>query len=672
MAWQNIDMRASHRLSYGLSLGLLASLLAGPTPLGASTPAQQQRGPQLLINGCDDSKFPTLVCTVTPLNPAGVPLKDLPKEAFEVFDGETKLDKVEALSQVNPKANVSYMLVVDFGMINRLNLPTLKDASKEMLQLVTESDRVAMIGINGPINPDLNRIDPSKESGFVEGNRRNDIINIITQLVAVPSTPLYDVVYKAVELTRRESKVGQRAVLVFSDGKDVKSSIYGADDSVALARSNLVPVFTIGIGGSLDENYLSRLATNTDGEYIRADVSGIRSKFQDIQATLKTQYLLTFQIKADDAKTRKIKVRVNTKSGTAEAAADYAPKNVATVGPPALDIAVRVNGNPAGATIPALPSNAQVEIEVTPKNISASRVDFTLNNQRTPVEKAPFVFKFQASFAPSSQNELKIQVITDPAKPDPALARTIAFNMQNAPVAPSTTVSCNDWACRISNNLLTIAGAALVLIGLFTVLAIILLRKRKPKPAAAPAAEAGMTFLGGSTNMNYGSGSAVSGGTVVIRDAGSTDMGNAGSTNLGTGVGASASGAGPSTQVWRDSGDGEGPKTMVYRPGKAIFEVIAGPSQGLRYELGKPGEDMVMLGRKLSSGTSPAQIKIDSPYVSRQHANFIIEEDAVYIEDLGSSSGTRVNGTRITQRTLLNFGDTIEIADMKAELKKVK
>ena len=487
----------------------------------------------------------------------------------------------------------------------------------------------------------------------------------------VDKTPLYDVVYKAIELTRRESKVGQRAVLVFSDGKDVKSSIYGADDSVALGRSNLVPVFTIGIGSALDENYLSRLATNTDGEYIRAAVNGIRQKFQEIQSTLKTQYVLTLNTKADDAKPRKLKIKLNTKSGADEKTFDYAPKGaVAPAGPAALDIAIRVNGAPVGSNMPVLQRDAKVAVEVTPKNVTPARIDFLLDNQPNPRDKAPYVFEFTASYAAGSKHELKIQAVTDPAKPDPALTRTITIDMQSGPTATTqVTPPCNDIVCWISNNLWTIIGIALVLVGLITVLAIILLRKHKPVPAPenAGGVNADMAFLGGDTitDSSASSSNGGGGGTVVIRERGST--------NLSSGVGMSNV-ANPSTQVWKDgsAGGAEGPKTMVYRPGKAIFEILSGPSQGLRYEMGKPGEDMVMIGRKLSTGTSSAQIKVDSPYVSRQHANFIIEGDAVYIEDLNSSSGTKVNGVRISQRTLLAFGDIIEIADMRAELKRVK
>jgi len=648
--------------------------------------AQQQRGPILIIHDCDSTKQPSVACTITPLNPAGVPLTGLGKDSFEVFDGDTKIDKFEVKALVNPKVSVSYMLVVDFGMMQRdstKTLNTLKNESTAILQSIVDNDRVAMIGINNQINQNgdsktkyFDNINPETESDFINGLNRNNIINIISQLKSVRETPLYDPIYKATKLTINESKIGQRAVIVLSDGKDRSCNncnIFKQDETVTLGSANLVPIFTIGVGieNDLDEKYLLRLATSTDGQYIRADINSVRQKFQEIQNTLKTQYVLTLETKTDNAKAGKLKIRVNTKSGPDEKTFDYAPKGaVAPAGPAALDIAIRVNGAPVGSNMPILPRDAKVAVEVTPKNVTPARIDFLLDNQPNPRDKAPYVFEFTASYAAGSKHELKIQAVTDPAKPDPALTRTITIDMQSGPTATTqVTPPCNDIVCWISNNLWTIIGIALVLVGLITVLAIILLRKHKPVPAPenAGGVNADMAFLGGDTitDSSASSSNGGGGGTVVIRERGST--------NLSSGVGMSNV-ANPSTQVWKDgsAGGAEGPKTMVYRPGKAIFEILSGPSQGLRYEMGKPGEDMVMIGRKLSTGTSSAQIKVDSPYVSRQHANFIIEGDAVYIEDLNSSSGTKVNGVRISQRTLLAFGDIIEIADMRAELKRVK
>jgi len=49
--------------------------------------------------------------------------------------------------------------------------------------------------------------------------------------------------------------------------------------------------------------------------------------------------------------------------------------------------------------------------------------------------------------------------------------------------------------------------------------------------------------------------------------------------------------------------------------------------------------------------------------VSRRHARFLKVSGAVHVEDLGSLTGTRVNGERISARRKLRVGDLVEIGD---------
>jgi len=49
--------------------------------------------------------------------------------------------------------------------------------------------------------------------------------------------------------------------------------------------------------------------------------------------------------------------------------------------------------------------------------------------------------------------------------------------------------------------------------------------------------------------------------------------------------------------------------------------------------------------------------------VSRRHARFVRQSGAVYVEDLGSLTGTRVNGEKISGRRRLRAGDLVQIGD---------
>src|SRR6185503_8986126 len=53
-------------------------------------------------------------------------------------------------------------------------------------------------------------------------------------------------------------------------------------------------------------------------------------------------------------------------------------------------------------------------------------------------------------------------------------------------------------------------------------------------------------------------------------------------------------------------------------------------------------------------------LTFDNPYISRYHAEIIVRGTAYQIRDLGSTSGTFVNGERIKQRNLKD-GDSIRL-----------
>lgn len=91
--------------------------------------------------------------------------------------------------------------------------------------------------------------------------------------------------------------------------------------------------------------------------------------------------------------------------------------------------------------------------------------------------------------------------------------------------------------------------------------------------------------------------------------------------------------------------------------GEYIWSLTAetGPLAGLSFGLGGP----FVLGRALES-----DIAVVSPHVSRQHARFEVVDDQLYVEDLGSSNGTVVNGRTIDGRQPLRHEDEIRFHDI--------
>ena len=66
-----------------------------------------------------------------------------------------------------------------------------------------------------------------------------------------------------------------------------------------------------------------------------------------------------------------------------------------------------------------------------------------------------------------------------------------------------------------------------------------------------------------------------------------------------------------------------------------------------------------------------AEIRIESPKVSRRHARITVDGDAAVVEDLGSKNGTLVGDTRITGPTPLEHGDQLRLGQLAALLRVV-
>lgn len=68
---------------------------------------------------------------------------------------------------------------------------------------------------------------------------------------------------------------------------------------------------------------------------------------------------------------------------------------------------------------------------------------------------------------------------------------------------------------------------------------------------------------------------------------------------------------------------------------------------------------IVLIGRRLPQ--TPDQFGLDDEQVSSRHARIFRDKDGVWIEDLGSSNGTWINGKRISARTGLDSASLIRI-----------
>jgi hypothetical protein len=94
-------------------------------------------------------------------------------------------------------------------------------------------------------------------------------------------------------------------------------------------------------------------------------------------------------------------------------------------------------------------------------------------------------------------------------------------------------------------------------------------------------------------------------------------------------------------------------KSRRQRGTPRLVSIAQGAQAG---QSGDLSDGMVMIGRG-----ADCHLILDDDYVSTRHARVVNGNEGTYVEDLGSTNGTYVNGQRITAPTTVTLSDTIRI-----------
>lgn len=312
---------------------LLNSLIVLTTVLVlllAPLPAQTQGMIEVTINETESDEFPLVRAAVTVIDENGIPVPGLDISNFKLFEDEAPAPvPITSMTPITADdVAVSVVLLIDIsGSMSIPSVQPINDAKAAAINFVNQLsplDSMAITAFGSQVNlsEPFPQIDPSREIGFTDDK---DALNaLIGSLEARDEwTALYDAIFKAVRMTSRQP-AGNRAIIVLTDGHEDAppgdepgGSTLNREAPISEAARYGIPVFTIGLGTEIDEDYLSEAALRTGGTYDSTqDSEALTQLFQSVLERLKLRYAVEYRSKAmADGEEHSLQIEASTPGG---------------------------------------------------------------------------------------------------------------------------------------------------------------------------------------------------------------------------------------------------------------------------------------------------------------------------------------------------------------------
>jgi len=225
------------------------------------------------------------------IDSAGNPIRDLKAENFTVAEDSQKV----AIDSVDLVKNEPISIVLLIDTSGSMAGPGIENARKAATSFVSGLDANDLVSVLTFDNTVKTVIDFSKDHKAV-----TDDIALINSTEGA-GTCLYDAAYQAVKMTATVP-AGRRAVVLLTDGVDEKlgggaCSTHTEDNLVELATSGntRVPIFTLGMGGKVNQAGLNRIGSDTGGRYLYStNPNQLDALFLRLSEQLRSQYVLHY------------------------------------------------------------------------------------------------------------------------------------------------------------------------------------------------------------------------------------------------------------------------------------------------------------------------------------------------------------------------------------------
>ncbi len=231
----------------------------------------------------------------------GAPLAGVKPEQFLIKEDGKEVSIYESnqgFAMDTHTVQISTVLLLDMSgsIIKSGNLPALQQAAKAFVQSISQGQSVALYTFDG--RPKLQLLQDFTNN---TSTLQSKIDSLSNYKIVDTSTNLNGAIIQGLGVlqSRQESMnpgvLFAGSLVVFTDGTD-QAAYHSDEDAEQAASSSSFNVYTIGLGGEVDDQHLK--AVGKDGSYFARDVSRLTSAFAnaatDIKAMANSYYILAY------------------------------------------------------------------------------------------------------------------------------------------------------------------------------------------------------------------------------------------------------------------------------------------------------------------------------------------------------------------------------------------
>lgn len=447
--------------------------------MAVSPPVFAQQGSLLIIHSVDalanpDGQTYDVSVHLSVLDAKNQSIPNLTQDAFVIK--ENAMDIILDSIETSTNLPISVIILMDVSATMSGRVRSASEAISQFIGSLRDGNQVAVFAFGEQTSPIVVLTDD-----LLKAKETFDAARI----VAEGASCLKDAALQAAQLAGTLPP-GRRAVVLVTDIWDVTASVDACsfttlDDVIAIASQgqNAVPFYPVGVGANVDEDSLGRLAARTGGLYLfTPDNQALPDILSRIHQTLSSEYVLSYTSTAAPG-TQTISVQYQDLVQTINVV--LAPL------PPALSFNYPTNDEYIK------PEVVEVSLNIMERGIPFDTLTFKIDGVAigTGGSSDQKPYRYPIDFSQYADRTVTLTCILFDESGKQLSTHAIVLNVLAVGVeAPPPTVetseivsSTNDIFLGLDSKELIILGAVILAGIAVVVLALIMARRRKGKPA---------------------------------------------------------------------------------------------------------------------------------------------------------------------------------------------